>query len=81
MKIVVNSKDGTNIILPFPTGLMLNSAMAGIGMKYLKQHGINISKKQSSAFIKELNRFRRKHRDWVLVEVQSADGDYVKIKL
>lgn len=81
MKIVVNSKDGTNIILPFPTGLMLNSAMAGIGIKYLKQYGINISKKQSSAFIKELNRFRRKHRDWVLVEVQSADGDYVKIKL
>lgn len=81
MKIFVNSKDGTNSIFSLPSGLLLNSAMAAISTKYLKQYGINISKRQAYTFVKELNRFRRKHRDWVFVEVQSANGDYVKIKL
>ncbi len=33
------------------------------------------------AFARLLNRYRRSHPEWVLVEVESADGDYVKIKL
>jgi len=33
------------------------------------------------AFVKCLNRYRRSHKDWVLVEVESIDGTFVKIKL
>ena len=81
MKIIVKSKDGTNIILPLPSRLVLNSAFARVSTKYLKQYGVNVSKIQAMAFVKELNRFRHKHRDWVFVEIKSSDGDYVKIKL
>ena len=28
-----------------------------------------------------LNQYRRQHRDWILVEVESADGDYVQIRV
>lgn len=31
--------------------------------------------------VHELKRFSRKHRNWVLVEVLSEDGDHVKITL
>ena len=81
MRIVVKSNKGPNIWLPIPSGLVLNRFVAGIAPRYLKDHGINITKEQAVAFIVALNRYRRKHPDWVLVEVQSSDGDYVKIKL
>lgn len=49
--------------------------------KYLKEYGLNVSKAQVAAFVKELNRYRRRHPEWVLVEAETADGDYVKVKL
>lgn len=81
MKIVVKSDDGPNIWLPIPSGLILNRFAAGVAPKYLKEYGIDITKEQAVAFIKELNRYRRKHPEWVLVEVQSSSGEYVKVKL
>lgn len=81
MKIVVKSNEGTNIRLPIPSGLVLNRFAAGFAPKYLKEYGIDITKEQAINFVKELNRYRRRHPEWVLVEVQSSDGEYVKIKL
>lgn len=81
MRIVVKSQDTANINIAVPSRLLLNRVSAAIGSSYLKRYGIDISQKQAIALVKELNRFRRKHRDWVLVEVQSKEGDYVKIKL
>jgi len=81
MRVVVKSNKGPNIWLPIPSGLVLNRFVAGIAPRYLKDHGINITKEQAITFVVALNRYRRKHPDWVLVEVQSSDGDYVKIKL
>lgn len=81
MRIVVKSNEGPNLWLPFPSGLVLNRFVAGLAPKYLKQYGLNITKEQAIFFVKELNRYRRKHPEWVLVEVQSSDGEYVKIKL
>ena len=81
MRITVRSKEGPNIWLPLPSGLILNSFVARLAPKYLKDQGIDVTKEQAVAFVKELNRYRRKHRNWVLVEVESADGDHVKIKL
>ena len=81
MKIVAKTNEGTNISLPIPTGLILNRFAAGFAPKYLKEYGLNITKEQAVTFVKELNRYRRKHRDWVLVEVQSAGGECIKIKL
>ena len=79
--IVVTSNEGMNIRLPIPSGLVLNRFVAGFAPKYLKKYGLDITKKQAGAFIKVLNQYRHKHPEWVLVEVQSSDGEYVKIKL
>lgn len=81
MRIVVKSNERPNIQLPIPTGLVLNRFAARFVSRYLKDYGINISKEQTITFIKALNQYRRKHPNWVLLEVQSSDGEYVKIKL
>jgi hypothetical protein len=81
VKIIVKSNGGPNFWLPIPSGLILNRFAAGFAPKYLKEYGLNITKEQAVTFVKELNRYRRKHPEWVLVEVQSSSGEYVKIKL
>ncbi|MBO5252358.1 MAG: hypothetical protein J6C51_00255 [Clostridia bacterium] len=81
MKIVVVNPPNKDIRLTIPTGLVLNRLTAAIAPCCLQNCGVNITGKQAAAFIRELNRFRRAHPEWVLVEVQSADGEYVKVKL
>lgn len=81
MKILVKSSDGHNIRLPIPSGLVLNRFSAGFASKHLKKYGLDATKEQAVAFIKALNHYRRKHPEWVLVEIQSSDGEYVKVKL
>lgn len=81
MRIVLKSKRGPNIRLPIPSELVLNRVTAGLVRKHLKECGLTVSKKQTVAFLKTLNRYRRKHPEWVLVEAQSSDGTYVQIKL
>ena len=81
MKIVVKSNERPNIWLPIPSGLVLNRFVAGFVPKYLKGYGLDITKEQAILFVKALNQYRRKHPEWVLAEVQSADGEYVKVKL
>ena len=81
MRIVVKSSDGKKIWLPIPSGLVFNPLTACFAPKFLKEQGIEITRAQAIAFVKELNRYRRKHPKWVLMEVERAEGDYVKIKL
>ena len=81
MKIVVTTNEGPNIRFPIPSGLVLNRFVAGCAPKYLKEYGIDITKEQAVLFVKALNQYRRKHPEWVLAEVQSSDGEYVKVKL
>lgn len=81
MKIVVTTNEGPNIRLPIPSGLVLNRFVAVFAPKYLKEYGIDISKEQAVLFVKALNQYRRKHPEWVFAEVQSSDGEYVKVKL
>ena len=80
MKIVVTTNEGPNIRLPIPSGLVLNRFVAGFAPKYLKESGIDITKEQAVLFVKALNQYRRKHPEWVLAEVQSSDGEYVRDK-
>ena len=77
MKIVVKRNDEPNLWHPIPSGLVLNRFTAKFVSKHLKKYGFDITKEQAIAFIKELNRYRCKHPEWVLVEVQSSDGEYV----
>lgn len=79
MRIWIESKDGQNLRLGFPAGLALNAGTLAVGRKYLSRYGV--SQKQAAAFLHLLNQYRRQHRDWILVEVESANGDYVQIRV
>ncbi len=81
MKIIVKESQGTNLWIPFPSCLVFNRFSAGFLAKTVNGKGVRMDKAQARVIIKALNRYRRKHRDWVLVEVLSADGNYVEIKL
>lgn len=79
MRIVIESKEGQRLRLWFPTGLALNAGTLALGQKYLSRYGV--SRQQATTFLHLLNQYHRRQRDWILVEVESADGDYVQISL
>ena len=80
MKISIKS-DKLKMVLRFPTGLVINRLTAGIIRRSLKKKGIHLSRKQTVLFIKELKRYKKKHRDWNLVEVTENDTNSVIIKI
>lgn len=49
--------------------------------KALAKQGIRISKEQLQDLFLAINQYRRAHKDWVLAEVDSADGERVFVKL
>ena len=77
MKISVN----TRTVFRFPTGLMANGLTAGIIRRKLKKAGILLSRKQTARLIKTLRQYKKTHADWNLVEVDSQNGDTVRIKM
>lgn len=81
MKIVVKDNQRHNIRILLPSCLVLNRWVAGCAPKYLKEYGVNLKKEQAITLVKELNQYRRKHPEWVLAEIQSSQGEYIKIKL
>ncbi len=80
MKVLINW-DETKLALRFPTGLILNRLTAGIVCRKLKKEGVTLTRKQTVLFIKELKRYKRKHRDWSLVEVEENGKNRVIIKI
>ena len=80
MKIAIKW-DETKLTLLFPTGLILNRLTAGFVRKQLKKEGVNLTRKQTVLFIKELKRYKKTHRDWNLVEVEENGKNSVIIKI
>lgn len=80
MRITVRSGD-FKLRIPIPTGLVLNDLTAGLVPKIMEQNGMTITTKQARKLIRAMKKYKRRHRDWTLVEVQSSRGDYVEIKL
>ena len=70
-----------NFNLRFPTGLVLNRLTAAAICKEAGKHGVTITYRQAVGFLKALHAYRRAHKEWVLVEVTGAKGEYVQIKL
>ena len=81
MIIKIRSNDGPNLFIPFPTGLLCNRLTAGFAAKAMEQNGWRATPAQMVRFFRAVRRYKRKHPDWVLTEVQSSNGDYVYVKL
>ena len=89
MKIYVKSNDAPTIRINLPTGLLLNPLTARVAVKSLEKHvkldEYNlknlITTSQANALFAEMKRMKRKYPDLYLVDIESADGEIVKIKL
>lgn len=80
MRIRVKDKEH-NIRFWFPTGLLLSRPIAAAIAKGARDKGMPLTGKRVNVLFKAIKRYRREHKDWVLAEVDSKDGDKVFIKL
>lgn len=82
MKIIVKG-NGQNISLSLPTKLIFSKRV----LKLVLKNNRHVSKLEKipphavEALVDELRRVKKKYGTWELVEVDSADGEYVKITL
>ena len=81
MIVKVRAKDGPNLTIPIPTSLLCNRLTAGFSAKMMAQNGVNATPEQMVRFFRAARQYKRKHPDWVMVEVESSTGDYVYVKL
>ena len=81
MKITVKDGKNFNIYLCFPTRIALNRFTALFLSPVLKKQHLHITTEQILTFSKALRKYKRKHPDWKLVEVSTAKGEYIKIKM
>lgn len=82
MRIKVKQGTDFNLNLIFPTGLVMNRVAAYFLFPSIaKQNGVTITRKQAVAFVKAIKDYKRTHPDWKIVEVESANGEIVEIKL
>ncbi len=77
MQIKVENK----VSLKLPTGLALNSLTACLAPSFFKKYGLNLTRKQCLTLVKALNRYRKAHPEWVLVEVEDHKGEQIRIRL
>lgn len=84
MRIHVKSGD-QNIRMVFPTGLIFSKAVAWLGVRYgLRYAGDsmkNLTAEQIDLLFAEFRRIKKKYGRWELVDVESSNGDLVKIIL
>ena len=81
MIVKIRCTDGPKLFIPIPTGLFCNRLTAGIAAKAMEQNGWTATPSQMAKLFRCLRQTKRRHPDWILVEVQSADGDNVIVKL
>ena len=84
MRILVKDDEHT-IQLWLPTALIFSSLTAEIAAhsmrKYVKDPRVSLTSWQLRAIFAEMRRIKHSHGRWELVDVQSADGEKVKIIL
>lgn len=80
MKLIV-TKPERDIRLLLPTGLVLNGLSAQIVSLAMRKKDVRLSPAQLSGLFRELRRFKREHPDWVLVEAETASGEYITVRL
>lgn len=81
MIVKVRSAGGHNLVIPIPTALFCNRFAAGFAAKAMAQNGWNATPAQMARFFRTAHQCKRRNPGWVMVEVRSAAGDYVYVKL
>ena len=80
MKIRVKEKDKRGIRLWVPNSIFTNRFVIGQINKHANGY-LSIPPSSVRSLRKALRKFKRKHRNFVFVEVKSKDGEEVTIKL
>ena len=88
MRIYVKSPGSRTINIALPSRLILNNLTATIGTKQINkylgestQKDVALSSQEARKLIKLIHQLKKKYPDWYIVDVESADGEIVKIKL
>lgn len=82
----INVTDGErSICIPLPTSLIFSDLTAYIGTKaiekYVPERARYFNDYQLKALFRAIRQIKRQRGSWVLVDVQSADGQTVKITI
>ena len=84
MKIQIRNKE-FGFFIPLPTNLVFSKGTAWLanhfGRKYAGDALKDIPPEALDALFAEFRRIKKKHGTWELVEVESSDGDRVRITL
>lgn len=86
MRIFIRSADNKIINIVLPSSLIFNNITAAIGAKIINKHvsadeNYSIRTKDMRIIIRELNRFKKKYPTLNIVDIESSDGNIVKIML
>ena len=79
MRVVVKEGSRRVFHLRLPTGLMLNPVSAGVISIKLRETDVKISGKQLYVLFRAIKRYKKKHPEWKLVEVESRSGEAVEV--
>ena len=83
MKIrIIESSSQKKINLLFPTRLLLSPGLLRMGIRIARRHDAkvpDISRQSFRQLKKIILDTKKRNKDWVLVDVESSDGDKVKI--
>lgn len=84
MRIKIKDED-TDLNLLLPTNLIFSKGTVWLanhfGRKYAGDAMKDIPPEALDRLFAEFRRIKRKHKHWVLVEVESSDGDAVSVEL
>ena len=81
MRIQIKSAE-KNLHLWFPTNWIFSRGVAWLAVRYgMEQSGMNLTGDQLCSLFAEFRRIKKKYGAWELVDVESSNGEQVKIIL
>ena len=69
-----------NLTLRLPTLVLINSITAAVASRHLSKNGLEIPVGILREAFSIVKKYKKSHPDWIFVEVQSANGEYIQIK-
>ena len=81
MRVTIKQTNDRGFYLKLPTGLALNRPVAWVLARKLRKQDVHISYKDLYRFMKAVRCYKKDHPDWLLAEVNSADGERISVIL